>query len=148
VPLSRWSLAELRAELLASGLVSLAAWDIHHARLFGRLEPTTGIDPFGRLVEQVMSAEPSASAGPTWRKRVQRRRRVLVALRDGERGGRLARIVTQLAVSRAPRTVMTTTPAANTRAAQSAAPRSCGGWAGQTHGVVQAAWRACRVTTR
>jgi DDE superfamily endonuclease len=264
-------------------LAYLAAWDVHHARLFGRLEPTTGIEPFGRLVEQVMTIEPYASAervfwivdngsshrgqaamqrlegnyvnlrlvgnyvnlrlvhlpvhaswlnqieiyfsivqrkvlipndltdlaesssaclassaatsrrrsrspgairGLTWtgssaawtnqpspskphdhrasgsissrrpsrrsdlEEAVERRRRVLVAARDGERGGRLARIVAQRAVSRAPRTVMTTTPAANTRAAQSAAPRSCGGWAGQAHGVVQAAWRACRVTTR
>lgn len=43
-------------------LAYLAAWDVHHARLFGRCEPTTGIDPFGRLVEQVMAAEPYASA--------------------------------------------------------------------------------------
>ncbi len=42
------------------------------------------------------------------------------------------------AESRAPRTVMTTVPAANTRLAQSAAPRSCGGRAGQIHGVVKA----------
>jgi hypothetical protein len=55
---------------------------------------------------------------------VKRRRRVPEAARDGEQGGRLACIVTQLAVSRAPRIVMTTTPAAKTRAAQSAAPRS------------------------
>jgi hypothetical protein len=34
----------------------------HEARLFGRLEPTTGIAPFGRLVNQVMTAEPYASA--------------------------------------------------------------------------------------
>ena len=43
-------------------LAYLAAWDVHHARLFGRLEPTTGIAPFGRLVEQVMTTEPYASA--------------------------------------------------------------------------------------
>jgi hypothetical protein len=43
-------------------LAYLAAWDVHQARLFGRLEPTTGIAPFGRLVEQVMAAEPYASA--------------------------------------------------------------------------------------
>jgi transposase len=43
-------------------LTYLAAWDVHHARLFGRLEPTTGIAPFGRLVEQVMTVEPYASA--------------------------------------------------------------------------------------
>jgi hypothetical protein len=43
-------------------LAYLAAWDAHHARLFGRCEPKTGIEPFGRLVEQVMSTEPYASA--------------------------------------------------------------------------------------
>jgi hypothetical protein len=43
-------------------LAYLAAWDVHQARLFGRCEPTTGIAPFGRLVEQVMTSEPYASA--------------------------------------------------------------------------------------
>ena len=43
-------------------LAYLAAWDVHRARLFGRCEPTTGIAPFGRLVEQVMTTEPYASA--------------------------------------------------------------------------------------
>jgi hypothetical protein len=43
-------------------LAYLAAWDVHRARLFGRCEPSTGIAPFGRLVEQVMTAEPYASA--------------------------------------------------------------------------------------
>jgi hypothetical protein len=43
-------------------LAYLAAWDVHHARLFGRCEPKTGIKPFGRLVEQVMSTEPYKSA--------------------------------------------------------------------------------------
>jgi len=43
-------------------LAYLAAWDVHQARLFGRCEPTTGIAPFGRLVTQVMAAEPYASA--------------------------------------------------------------------------------------
>jgi hypothetical protein len=32
------------------------------ARLFGRCQATTGIAPFGRLVEQVMESEPYASA--------------------------------------------------------------------------------------
>lgn len=32
------------------------------ARVFGRCEPRTGIEPFGRLVEQVMTVEPYASA--------------------------------------------------------------------------------------
>ena len=40
----------------------LAAWDVHRAKVFGRCEPKTGIDPFSRLVEQVMTKEPYASA--------------------------------------------------------------------------------------
>lgn len=43
-------------------LAYLAAWDVHRARVFGRCEATTGIKPFGRLVEQVMSQEPYRSA--------------------------------------------------------------------------------------
>ncbi|MBU2603192.1 MAG: IS630 family transposase [Actinobacteria bacterium] len=43
-------------------LAYLAAWDVHQARLFGRVESTTGIAPFGRLVDQVMSLEPYCSA--------------------------------------------------------------------------------------
>ena len=43
-------------------LAYLAAWDVHHARLFGRCEDKTGIKPFERLVEQVMSTEPYKSA--------------------------------------------------------------------------------------
>jgi len=43
-------------------LAYLAAWDVHHANLFDRVEPKSGIDAFGRLVEQVMTAEPYASA--------------------------------------------------------------------------------------
>jgi len=40
----------------------MAAWDVHQARIFGRCEPATGIEPFGRLVTQVMTTEPYASA--------------------------------------------------------------------------------------
>jgi transposase len=40
----------------------LAGWDVHHANLFDRVEQKTGIEPFGRLVEQVMTVEPYASA--------------------------------------------------------------------------------------
>ena len=40
----------------------MAAYDVHRARVFGRCEDTTGIVPFGRLVEQVMTVEPYASA--------------------------------------------------------------------------------------
>ena len=43
-------------------LAYLAAYDVHHARVLGRLEPTTGIEPFARLVAQVMTAKPYASA--------------------------------------------------------------------------------------
>ena len=43
-------------------LAYLAAWDVHRAQVFGRCEPRTGIAPFGRLVDQVMSEEPYASA--------------------------------------------------------------------------------------
>lgn len=43
-------------------LAYLAAWDVHRAKLFGRLDVTTGIEPFGRLVEQVMEREPYRSA--------------------------------------------------------------------------------------
>jgi len=43
-------------------LAYLAGWDVHHANLFDRIEANTGIEPFGRLVEQVMTVEPYASA--------------------------------------------------------------------------------------
>ena len=39
-------------------LCYLAAWDVHRGQLTGRCEQQTGIAPFGRLVEQVMTAEP------------------------------------------------------------------------------------------
>ncbi|MBM7439393.1 IS630 family transposase [Streptomyces sp. HB132] len=41
---------------------ALAAYDVHRAKAFGRCEPRTGIDPFMRLVTQVMAQEPYASA--------------------------------------------------------------------------------------
>jgi transposase len=43
-------------------LAYLAAYDVHRAKVFGRCESTTGIDPFMSLVTQVMSQEPYASA--------------------------------------------------------------------------------------
>jgi hypothetical protein len=43
-------------------LAYLAAWDVRHAKIFGRCESTTGIEPFGRLVHQVMEQEPYRSA--------------------------------------------------------------------------------------
>ncbi|MFJ1596888.1 transposase [Streptomyces sp. NPDC088261] len=41
---------------------TLAAYDVHRARVFGRCEATTGIVPFMALVEQVMTQEPYAGA--------------------------------------------------------------------------------------
>ncbi|MFF4290810.1 hypothetical protein ACFY0R_36725 [Streptomyces sp. NPDC001633] len=43
-------------------LAYLAAYDVHRARVFGRTEPRTGVDPSMALVTQVMSQEPYASA--------------------------------------------------------------------------------------
>jgi hypothetical protein len=36
----------------------IAALDVHHAKLFGRCEKKSGIEPFDRLVEQVMAQSP------------------------------------------------------------------------------------------
>lgn len=43
-------------------LAYMAGWDVQRARVFGRCEATTGIKPFERLVEQVMSQPPYRSA--------------------------------------------------------------------------------------
>jgi hypothetical protein len=43
-------------------LTYLGAWDVRRAKLFGRSEPRGGIEPFNRLVRQVMSKEPYASS--------------------------------------------------------------------------------------
>jgi hypothetical protein len=40
----------------------LAAWDVRRGYVMGRCEPTTGIEPFGRLVHQVLAEEPYCSA--------------------------------------------------------------------------------------
>jgi DDE superfamily endonuclease len=39
----------------------LAAWDVRRGYVMGRCELTTGIDPFGRLVKQVLAEEPYRS---------------------------------------------------------------------------------------
>jgi transposase len=60
------SLAPARARLMRveheydreGALAYLGAWDVRRGRLMGRSEPTTGIEPFGRLVDQVMSGFP------------------------------------------------------------------------------------------
>jgi len=40
----------------------LAAWDVHRAKIFGRCERHSGIEPFDRLVDQVMCQSPYAEA--------------------------------------------------------------------------------------
>jgi hypothetical protein len=53
----------LEFEYVRAGTIAyLAAWDVHHARLFDRVAKTTGIVPFGKLVDQVMTVEPYRSA--------------------------------------------------------------------------------------
>jgi len=46
----------------AAALRYLAAWDVHRAKVFGRWEASTDIEPFGGLIDQVMSAERYALA--------------------------------------------------------------------------------------
>jgi len=43
-------------------LAYLAAWDVRRGQVTGRCEDTTGIAPFARLVAQLMTTEPYASA--------------------------------------------------------------------------------------
>ena len=43
-------------------LTYLAAWDVRRGRVFGRTESKGGIAPFDRLVHQIMTTEPYASA--------------------------------------------------------------------------------------
>ena len=43
-------------------LAYLAAWDVRRARVFGRCEVRSGIEPFDRLISQVMRREPYRSA--------------------------------------------------------------------------------------
>src|SRR5215212_9298461 len=43
-------------------LAYLAAYDVHRAKVFGRCDHTTGLIPFGKLVDHVMQQEPYRSA--------------------------------------------------------------------------------------
>jgi len=53
----------VEAEYARGGtLAYFAAYDVHRAHVIGRCEPTTGMAPFARLVDQVMTTEPYASA--------------------------------------------------------------------------------------
>lgn len=40
----------------------LAAWDVRRGFALGRCEPKTGIDPFGRLIDQILNCEPYCDA--------------------------------------------------------------------------------------
>lgn len=42
--------------------VYLAAWDVHRAKIFGRCERRSGIEPFDRLIDQVMGQPPYQTA--------------------------------------------------------------------------------------
>lgn len=63
LPPGRARLMRIEHEYQRGGaLAYLAAYDVGRAHVSGRCEPTTGIVPFGRLVEQVMTTPPYASA--------------------------------------------------------------------------------------
>jgi len=55
--------ARIESEYERGGALQyLAAWDVRRGYVMGRCEPTTGIEPFGRLVAQVLTQEPYRSA--------------------------------------------------------------------------------------
>jgi DDE superfamily endonuclease len=63
----------VEAEYARGGALQyLAAWDVQEGRVLGRCEAKTGIEPFGRLVQQVMESPEyrSASGRCDWRARV------------------------------------------------------------------------------
>ena len=39
-------------------LAYLAAYDVHRTKIYGRCEATTGIEPFTKMVAQVVAQEP------------------------------------------------------------------------------------------
>ena|GEM_PF-5312987 len=51
-----------RAYHRGGALAYLAAYDVHRAKIYGRCDATTGIEPFTALVAQVMTQEPYAFA--------------------------------------------------------------------------------------
>ncbi len=63
LPTSTARAMRVEHEYVRGGAVQyLAAWDCHRAKVFGRCELRTGIEPFDRLVDQVMAEEPYRSA--------------------------------------------------------------------------------------
>jgi len=84
-------------------LAYLAAWDVRRAKVFGRCETTTGIEPFGRLVQQVMEQEPYQKAhrvfwivdnGSSHRGAAAGRRRTMPKLQSGPSPLRRAKLGT------------------------------------------------------
>jgi hypothetical protein len=62
-PPQRGRMMKVEHEYVRGGAVAyLAAWDVASGRVHGRCESTTGIEPFERLVEAVMTQEPYRSA--------------------------------------------------------------------------------------
>ena len=54
----------IEAEYERNGALQyLAAWDVHRGMVMGRCEAKTGIEPFGRLVNQILEQEPYARCG-------------------------------------------------------------------------------------
>jgi len=63
LPPGRARAMRIEHEYQRQGAVAyLAAWDVHRGQVIGRCEDTTGIEPFARLVAQVMTRQPYASA--------------------------------------------------------------------------------------
>jgi hypothetical protein len=62
LPLASNRPAHIENEYARGGALQyLAVWDVRRGYVMGRCEPTTGIAPFGRLVDQVLSEEPYRS---------------------------------------------------------------------------------------
>lgn len=63
LPVARARAMRVEHEYRRGGALQyLAAWDCHRGKVFGRCERRTGIEPFDRLVRQVMTSEPYATA--------------------------------------------------------------------------------------
>ena len=63
LPPGRGRAARIESEYERGGALQyLAAWDVRRGYVMGRCEATTGIEPFGRLVAQVLAQEPYRSA--------------------------------------------------------------------------------------
>jgi hypothetical protein len=63
LPTTRGKCMRVEHEYSRGGsLTYLAAWDVRRAKIFGRCEAKSGIAPFARLVDQVMTQEPYLSA--------------------------------------------------------------------------------------